>query len=706
VLLTSALAGALYYIAVDHFNHQLPLLSSLSATQELVVKAEGVIVSEPKVGGFYTSCELRLDWIAAENTRKIDAEKRSLYLMLPSAVAVSYGDRLKIDGFLRLPKRPRNPGQFDFPAWLALNGMLAQLNAQTVAVLENNQGNPIVAAALKSRDRIQQVITMDLKEDDPEIAGVISAMVLGTKEEAPDQLLQDFRYSGTMHIFAVSGLHVGMIGLILMELFKSVRAPRRVAALLVIIALIFYAFVTGLRPSAVRATVMATVILFGIVIDRQARLPNSLGIAALLILTFDPFQALMPGFQLSFAVLGSIALLTEHFSRKIQPLVSPDPFIPKALIPVSRQRFLGLAQATASNVAMSTAAWCGSTLLIVIYFHLVTPVAIVANIILVPMAFAVIYAAIVSLIFHMTTLSGIVVLINNANFLIVCLIGGFISLMAAIPGGHFFVTKPGILRDHCEIGVFDIPRGGGAAHIHTSTSARWQIDTGPSRSYRQILESYLQSKGLNLIDGLILTHADSNHTGAAPELSQKYETRKIVSNLVDKRSRSLTKLKIDQPLLAGQVIEIDHRTTLHVLFPPKGYVTPLANDRCAVIRLECDDWRVLFTGDAGFATERWLLSNCAPEDLRSDVMVRGLNTLGPSGELAFIKAVSPMAIVSSNSPRTETEKIPPGWKAMIRGMNIELFDQAEDGHVHISIHRKSLSLSGFVSKRVKNLIRE
>ena len=278
--------------------------------------------------------------------------------------------------------------------------------------------------------------------------------------------------------------------------------------------------------------------------------------------------------------------------------------------------------------------------------------------------------------------------------------------MAAIPGGHFFVTKPGIMRAHCEIGVFDIPRGGGAVHIHTSTSARWQIDTGPSRSYKQILEPYLQSKGLNSLDGLILTHADSNHTGASPELSQNYETTQIIANLVDKRSRSLTQLDIDQPLFAGQVWEVDDRTTLRVLFPPKGYVAPLANDRCAVLRLDCDGWRVMFTGDAGFATERWLLNNHAPEELRSDVIVRGINTLGLSGEMAFIEAVSPKVIVSSNSSRTETEKLPPAWKTMIQGMNIGLFDQAEDGHVHISIHRKSLNLSGFISKRVKNLIRE
>lgn len=684
-------------------NLALPFLNDLSAERTIAVEVEGVISDEPKVvnyaRGVSTNCELRLDWIS-QNGQRREGKGRRIRVSLWDTKGLNYGDKLSVSGALGLPEGPRNPGEFDYPAWLALNGVHAELTCrlrENVTVLGQGGGNPVKAAALHARDWIEAAITQDLREDDQETAGVIAAMVLGEREEAPDEILRDFRYSGTLHIFAVSGLHVGMIALILMEIFKLMRVRLRVAAVLIIATLIFYAFVTGLRPSAVRATVMATVLLFGQVIDRPARLPNSLGAAALLILAFDPFQAMMPGFQLSFAVLAAIAMLCQRFDRRLTVLVSPDPFMPKALIPAGRMRMHEAAQWLAAYLSLSISAWAGSTILIAVYFNLLTPIAIFANVVIVPIAFAVIFAAVVSTLFQIARLPGISVLVNNANFGIIKLISVLIAMAAAIPGGHFFVTKPGFFRSDCEIGIFDFPRGGGGAHIHTSTAGRWQIDAGSSRSYERILEPFLQKKGMNRLDGLILTHADSNHTGAAPLLERDYKPQVIAANVRDKRSPSLSQLNVDHALVAGDVFEIDHRTTLTVLFPPAGYESALADGRCAVIRLDCDGWRVLFTGDAGFTTERWLMEHCAAEDLRADVLVRGANRESVPGDLGFVKMVAPKVMVATNAEHPEGERLPETWKSEVESAGIALFDQAESGHVSVWIDEGKLRLRGFVS---------
>ena len=90
-----------------------------------------------------------------------------------------------------------------------------------------------------------------------------------------------------MHVFAVSGLHVGIVLAFLWGLLRWLGVPRRYAVIVLIPAILFYATVTGLRPSAVRAAIMGSVVLLGFVAERKPRLLNSLAFAALLILALD-----------------------------------------------------------------------------------------------------------------------------------------------------------------------------------------------------------------------------------------------------------------------------------------------------------------------------------------------------------------------------------------------------------------------------------
>ena len=107
---------------------------------------------------------------------------------------------------------------------------------------------------------------------------------------------------------------------------------RSSVVLLLIPSLFFYAFVTGWRPSAVRAATMASIFLAGFVFDRESRLLNSLGAAALAILAFHTNQLFLPGFQLSFLVLLSIVLLTKPIQRPFLGWLFPDPFMPVVLL--------------------------------------------------------------------------------------------------------------------------------------------------------------------------------------------------------------------------------------------------------------------------------------------------------------------------------------------------------------------------------------
>jgi len=716
-LLVAAGVFAAWFSVKAAFIRELPLFGQLEPGVALPVLAEAVVVSEPVLAvdsWGSTRCEL-----AVESLRPLEAggarrqagasgEGRRVFATLRGTRVLAYGDRLEIRGVLRLPAPPRNPGEFDFPAFLATRGIVAEIATATpsaVRVTGHGKAHPVIAVALLARDRIRDAITLDLVPEDPEIAGVIAAMVLGAREDAPDEMVDDFKLSGTLHLFAVSGLHVGMIALILLALLRIPRTPRRVAALLVIVALVFYAFVTGLRPSAVRATVMATIVLSGIFVDRPARILNSLGAAALLILAIDPFQALAPGFQLSFSVLLAIALLTPPLQRLALPLVRPDPFLPRAFLSPTARRCHAGARVLVDNLAVSTAASLGSLPLMLAYFHLATPIAVLANCIIVPLAFCLIFVAVSSLLLQLLALPGLGIALNNGNFLLVKLIAAAIAAAAAVPGGHFYASgRPWFVRGTCEIEVLEIPGGGGSSAIRTRTGGRWLLDAGSARLYPPILAASLRHSGLNRLDALVLTHGDSLHAGGAAQVVADYRPREVFLSLKDLRSPSI-RAAVDglataglapRPLVRGDRLRVDGNTEIRVLFPPPGHEAARADDHCLVLQLVCEGWRVLFTGDSGFETEKWLLGNASPDELRSDVLVTGRHRSDAGGLPEFLEAVAPRALVATHADTPAAERIPPSLREHCARQGIRLFDQAERGAVRVSISGNGLSLAGFL----------
>jgi ComEC/Rec2-related protein len=191
-------------------------------------------------------------------------------------------------------------------------------------------------------------------------------------------------YSGTMHIFAISGLHVALIAGILVALLRVVRIPRRWCGLIVVPLLWFYTGATGWQPSAIRSTIMMSVIVLGWSTARPTDLLNSLAAAALIILAWDPQQIFQASFQLSFCVVLSIALLTPGLNRAFDRLLAHDPLVPRDALPVWRRWLEAPLRWLALSVATSLAAWLGALPLSIHYFHVFSPVTLLANLLIVP----------------------------------------------------------------------------------------------------------------------------------------------------------------------------------------------------------------------------------------------------------------------------------------------------------------------------------
>lgn len=146
-------------------------------------------------------------------------------------------------------------------------------------------------------------------------ASLYTAVLLGEREEVSETLYLDMRRTGTLHLLAVSGLHVGVLVGFLFLLLRIFHTPRWLMIPLLVVMLVFYVALIGPRPSILRASVMSLAVALGFVLERKVLPLNSLALAALLILLIRPLDILSLSFQLSFAAATGI-ILAASFTRE------------------------------------------------------------------------------------------------------------------------------------------------------------------------------------------------------------------------------------------------------------------------------------------------------------------------------------------------------------------------------------------------------
>ena len=671
-----------------------------------VVIAIGCAITEPKIssGGFATFL-LKLKSIEFEGK----SESTGANWQVRWKGAPEFGDELKLFGIAEPIAPPRNPGEFDMRAYLARHDVRRMLFArypEDGTLIGHGGGNPVLRAAHASRTWMQNALCRGL-DDAPEIRSFISGIVLGIRHETPEDIEEPFQQTGTIHLFAVAGLHVGIVAALLWVLAAIARLPRKRAAAFIIPSLFFYAAVTGLHIPALRAAVMASILVGGYFFERRVFLPNSLAAASFFILCWNTNELFSTGFQLSFAVVGAIVLFAEPLFRLFQRRAAPDPFLPQSLVRGPRRWMHSSYKWLCGAASVSFAAWIGSLPLILWYFHLVTPISLLANLVVVPIAFFVLAVALLSL---MTTplLPCVALIFNNANWTLATLVIGIVHLFAQIPGGHFYVGEPDWGQTSAKITVLDL--GAGAA-VHVRVNGQnWLIDCGSERSYERIVRQYLHWAGVNRLAGLVLTHGDSQHIGGVRQLLSDFPRVRLLDNpapdrsLIHRRlSRIVSRLerggRKPADLAAGENFHLSRDAIAHVLFPPRGFAGATADDQALVTRLSIvPGTSVLFMSDIGAETERALLSNGS--DLQSDILVKGQHHSGISGSAPFLDAVRPSLIIATSSEFPEHERITEQWADQLRARGIRLFRQDETGAVELHFSNQGWSARSYLTGEV------
>jgi competence protein ComEC len=666
-----------------------------------VVTATGFVTSEPKIApsGFATFL-LKLKSI------ELEGRKQSAHAVwqVRWKGTLEFGDELRLFGNAEVIAPPRNPGEFDMRSYLArrdVRRILFVRYPEDGALIRHGGGNPILHAAQKSRAWMQNALCRGL-ENAPEVQGFISGIVLGVRHQTPEDIEEPFQQTGTLHLFAVAGLHVGIVATLLWMLAMVARLSRKSATAIIIPLLFFYAAITGLHVSSVRAAVMASILLGGFFFDRKVFVLNSLAAAAFFLLCWDTNELFSTGFQLSFAVVGAIILFADPLFRFLQRWGAPDPFLPRSLLRGPKRLMHAAFEWLFRGVSVSLAAWIGSLPFILWYFYILTPISLFANLVVVPIAFFILAIALLSLL-ATPLLPWLAVVFNNANWFLAQLVLGIVQLFAQVPGGHFYVEHPQWPEEAiARITVLDV-EAGAAIHLR-ARGADWLFDCGSERSYQRVVREYLHWAGVNRLSGLLLTHGDSLHIGGATELLRDFPSVRLMDNpapdrsTVHQRLQRLFRERGIKPadLAEGDSFRLSREVTAHVLFPPRSFNAPIADDQACVLQLVLSSGtRVLLTSDSGIKTEDRLLRRNA--DLRSDILIKGQHHSGESGSEAFLDAVRPRLIIATSRDFPEHERPSDNWTENVRAHGIELFRQDQTGAVTMRFRRDGWEAQSYLT---------
>src|SRR2546423_219488 len=672
-----------------------------------VITAVGCVITEPKIApsGFATFL-LKLKSIELEGKN----ESTHAVWQVRWKGTPEFGDELKLFGTAEPIAAPRNPGEFDMRAYLARHDVRETLFVrypEDGMLIRHGGGNLILRAAQKSRSWMQNGLCRGL-ENSPQVQTFLSGIVLGLRHQAPEDIEEPFQQTGTLHLFAVAGLHVGIVATLLWMLATLARLSRKTAAAIIIPLLFFYAAVTGLHVSSLRAATMASILVGGLFFERKVFLANSLAAAAFFILCWNTNELFSTGFQLSFAVVGAIVFFAGPFFKFLQRRSPTDPFLPQSLLRGPRRWVHSGYDWLCGGASVSLAAWVGSLPLILWYYHLVTPVSLIANLVVVPIAFFVLAIALLSLV-ATPLLPWLAVVFNNANWTLATLAIGIVNLFAQIPGGHFYVAPlDWNKKSSARMTVLDLGAGA-AVHLRT-VGSNWLFDCGSQRAYQRVVREYLHWAGINRLRGLFLTHGDSLHIGGTMELLNDFPRTQVFDNPAPDRSalhrrvfRMLLQFKNCGPkrssLAAGDVLQLAHGVTARVLFPPPGFAGTNADDQTFVIRLSIAPATfVLLMSDSGAETEQALLSNGL--ELHSDILIKGQHHSAASGSGAFLDAVQPQLIIATSQDFPEHERVSENWADQVRARGIKLFRQDETGAVELQFRGREWTARAYLTGEI------
>ncbi|MFA5146220.1 MAG: DNA internalization-related competence protein ComEC/Rec2 [Candidatus Omnitrophota bacterium] len=700
-----ALIGVISYgkfnaIPVDH-------ISRFNSREERTVMVRGTIIDDPVISTTFYSTRRTSFVLEVNGLKGASGFQRASGLvkvdMYKDEKGFGYGDEVVLEGILSPPAGLRNPGLFDYSEYLKNKRIYSVLKVKRSSAahrLGEDTMDPVRRLAYRVRRWIEGYLDARLERRE---SGFLKALIVGDRSGLDERTEEDFVKTGTVHILAVSGQNVGFVAGIFLFIFSIFKVPKRLNLALATGAVIFYSFVAGGAPPVARAAITFSIFAAGYLFERESDILNSLAIAAVLILIFNPNELFDPSFQLSFISLAGIILLTPKIEGV---LMRPGRPARRA------SRFYSARVFIIRSVVISIAAWIAIAPVVSFYFNITSPIAVVANIVIVPLVFVIFALSMVFLGFGLIPglpaayLSAAMSITEKALFFIngvfakapfayfrtpaptpyFCIVyyAFFIVLFlspAVINAGRRPVRRRDILavilvilnvmvwkdllprqKEILEMTFFDAGQGdstlielprGGVFLVDGGSGGEEKFDIG-----KRVIAPYLWNKKIRRIDAIVVSHLHEDHLGGIIYLMQNFKVGCVIDNgAVPERDKwlylryaEIVKAKRIPRVIVGSGDEIDlpGPVRIFVLNPKKEKAVFDSNDNSIVLKIVYGASSVLLCGDV---TEKGISDLVSYGDLlRSDILKVPHHAGFPGSEnifRIFFKAVSPgVAIIS------------------------------------------------------------
>ena len=303
------------------------------------------------------------------------------------------GDVVRVLGWLERPGPAVNPGQFDYANYYRGRRVLAGLSAEPANVTPIRRTTPPLLASLRAA--AADTLTAGFSADRVEEAALLKAMLLGERDPAMSDARDLFRESGTSHYLAVSGLHVGVVGGMVLALCRVLGVGPRTSLVATGITVIGYAMLAAPSPPVLRATILAVSCGAGLLLGRRGGGVQLLAVAALILLCVAPLDLYRAGFQLSFVTVLGLIVFGEGVHRWLGGRSADD--VRGQLDPAVVRAARWADRRMVTGVAAAVVAWVAAMPLVAVHFGQFNAWAVPASLAAAPFVFASLAGGVVKL---------------------------------------------------------------------------------------------------------------------------------------------------------------------------------------------------------------------------------------------------------------------------------------------------------------------